>query len=87
MDIKKQQLKKHKLIATGLFILMAMIYVLMLILTKSNHQSWMTCVSFGIILSVSTQIKTPEELEEERKKYTNQDDNHSNLSYHFLPAT
>ena len=35
---------------------------------------WMTCVSFGIILSVSTQIKTPEELEEERKKYTNQDD-------------
>ena len=35
---------------------------------------WMTCVSFGIILSVSTQIKTKEELEEERKKYTNQDD-------------
>lgn len=35
---------------------------------------WMTCISFGIILSVSTQIKTPEELEEERKKYTNQDD-------------
>ena len=33
---------------------------------------WMTCVSFGIILSVSTQIKTKEELEE-RKKY-NQDD-------------
>lgn len=44
MDIKKQQLKKHKLIATGLFILMAMIYVLMLILTKSNHQSWMNYV-------------------------------------------
>ena len=35
---------------------------------------WMTCVSFGIILSVSTQIKTPEELEEERKKYIHQDD-------------
>ncbi len=35
---------------------------------------WMTCVSFGIILSVSTQIKTKEELEEERKKYINQDD-------------
>jgi len=35
---------------------------------------WMTCVSFGIILSVSTQIKSPEELEEERKKYINQDD-------------
>ena len=35
---------------------------------------WMTCVSFGIILSVSTQIKTKEELIEERKRYTNQDD-------------
>ena len=35
---------------------------------------WMTCISFGIILSVSAQIKTPEELEEERKKYINQDD-------------
>ena len=35
---------------------------------------WMTCVSFGIILSVSTQIKSNEELALERKRYTNQDD-------------
>ncbi|MBF0596692.1 FtsW/RodA/SpoVE family cell cycle protein [Faecalibacter rhinopitheci] len=34
---------------------------------------WMTCVSFGIILSVSTQIKTPEELEIERKRYSGND--------------
>ena len=35
---------------------------------------WMTCLSFGIILSVSTQIKTNEELEVERKRYTNVND-------------
>lgn len=29
---------------------------------------WMTCLSFGIILSVSTQIKSQEELAEERKR-------------------
>ena len=29
---------------------------------------WMTCISFGIILSVSTQIKTQEELEKDRKE-------------------
>ena len=28
---------------------------------------WMTCISFGIILSVSTQIKSQEELEQDRK--------------------
>ncbi|WP_313374794.1 FtsW/RodA/SpoVE family cell cycle protein [Chishuiella sp.] len=28
---------------------------------------WMTCISFGIILSVSTQIKSKEELEQDRK--------------------
>ncbi len=27
----------------------------------------MTCISFGIILSVSTQIKSQEELEQDRK--------------------
>ena len=44
MNIKKQQLKKHKLIATGLFVLMAIVYVLMLLLSKHNHQSWMNYV-------------------------------------------
>ena len=34
---------------------------------------WMTCVSFGIILSVSNQIMSKEELEKERKKYTESD--------------
>lgn len=29
---------------------------------------WMTCISFGIILSVSSQIKSKEEVELERKK-------------------
>lgn len=44
MNIKQQQLKRHKLIATGLFILMALIYVSMLILSKSNHQTWINYV-------------------------------------------
>ena len=30
---------------------------------------WMTCLSFGIILSVSTQIKSQEELAQERKRF------------------
>lgn len=34
---------------------------------------WMTCLSFGIILSVSTQIKSNEELEVERKRFNGND--------------
>ena len=44
MNNKKQQLKKHKLIATGLFVLMAVIYVFMLILSKYSNQSWINYV-------------------------------------------
>lgn len=46
MNNKKQQLKKHKLIATGLFFLMAVIYVFMLILSKYTNQSWINYVKY-----------------------------------------
>lgn len=38
---KKEQLKRHKQIATGLFVLMALIYVLMIYLSKHNFKNWM----------------------------------------------
>lgn len=45
MDItKQQQLKKHKRIATGLFIFMALLYILMIYLLKNNNQEWMNYV-------------------------------------------
>lgn len=46
MNNKKQQLKKHKLIATGLFFLMAVIYVFMLFLSKYTNQSWINYVKY-----------------------------------------
>lgn len=41
MPNKKQQLIKHKRIATGLFIAMAFVYLLMVFLIKYNSMSWM----------------------------------------------
>lgn len=38
---KKRQLKKHKAIATGLFFLMAVIYVLMIYLQHHQSETWM----------------------------------------------
>ena len=38
--LKKQQLKKYKGIATGLFILMALIFVATTILQKTNDSHW-----------------------------------------------
>ena len=43
-QLKKSQLKKHKMLATGLFILMAVVYVLMMYLLKNNPQKWMEYV-------------------------------------------
>ena len=39
-DLKKQQLRNHKMLATGLFILMAITFVGMTILQKHNHSHW-----------------------------------------------
>lgn len=39
-ELKKQQLRNHKLLATGLFVLMAIIFVAMTILQKQNHSHW-----------------------------------------------
>lgn len=38
---KKQQLRKSKRLATGLFLLMALVYILMIILLKDSPQNWM----------------------------------------------
>lgn len=43
-DFKKKQLKKHKLLATGLFVLMAIVYVSMMYLLEHNPQNWMEYV-------------------------------------------
>ncbi|GGG44218.1 DUF445 domain-containing protein [Epilithonimonas arachidiradicis] len=39
-ELKKQQLKRYKTLATGLFILMAVTFVSMTILQKGNHLHW-----------------------------------------------
>lgn len=39
-EIKKKQLRKYKTIATGLFVLMALIFVVMTILQKTNDSHW-----------------------------------------------
>ena len=39
-DLKKQQLRNHKMLATGLFILMAVVFVAMTILQKQNPSHW-----------------------------------------------
>lgn len=39
-EIKKKQLRKYKAFATGLFILMAVIFVVMTILQKNNDSHW-----------------------------------------------
>lgn len=39
-ELKKQQLKRYKTLATGLFILMAVTFVSMTILQKGNHSHW-----------------------------------------------
>lgn len=44
MQAKKTQLQKHKLMATGLFVLMACIYILMMYFLKHNPKSWMEYV-------------------------------------------
>lgn len=41
MNDKHAQLRKHKFIATGLFILMAVIYFILVYLTKHHPQQWM----------------------------------------------
>ena len=41
MNDKHAQLRKHKFIATGLFILMAVIYFVLVYLTKHHPQQWM----------------------------------------------
>lgn len=43
-QLKKERLKKHKLLATGLFILMAVIYCVMMYLLKHHSQKWMEYV-------------------------------------------
>ena len=42
--LKKNQLKKHKLLATGLFVLMAFIYVCMLYFLNRQPKQWMEYV-------------------------------------------
>ena len=37
---KKSQLRKYKMFATGLFVLMAAVFVLMTILAKKNPAHW-----------------------------------------------
>lgn len=44
MQAKKTQLQKHKLMATGLFVLMACIYIVMMYFLKHNPKSWMEYV-------------------------------------------
>lgn len=44
MQAKKTQLQKHKLMATGLFVLMACIYIIMMYFLKHNPKSWMEYV-------------------------------------------
>lgn len=44
MPDKKKQLKKHKAIATGLFILMALVYATMVYFEKHNPANWMPYV-------------------------------------------
>jgi hypothetical protein len=39
-ELKKQQLKRYKTLATGLFILMAVTFIAMTILQKQNHSHW-----------------------------------------------
>lgn len=39
-EIKKQQLRKYKIFATGLFVFMAVVFVLMLILQKNSDAGW-----------------------------------------------
>ena len=39
-ELKKQQLRKYKSIATGLFVLMAVVFVAMTILQKTNDSHW-----------------------------------------------
>lgn len=39
-ELKKQQLKRYKNLATGLFILMAVTFIAMTILQKENHSHW-----------------------------------------------
>ncbi|UQB70594.1 DUF445 domain-containing protein [Epilithonimonas zeae] len=39
-ELKKQQLKRYKTLATGLFILMAVTFITMTILQKENHSHW-----------------------------------------------
>jgi len=39
-ELKKQQLKRYKNLATGLFILMAVTFITMTILQKENHSHW-----------------------------------------------
>lgn len=39
-ELKKQQLKRYKTLATGLFILMAVTFIAMTILQKENHSHW-----------------------------------------------
>lgn len=43
-QLKKSQLKKHKMLATGLFVLMAVVYILMMYLLKNHPQKWMEYV-------------------------------------------
>src|SRR5690606_22336863 len=42
--LKKSHLKKHKMLATGLFVLMAVVYILMMYLLKNHPQKWMEYV-------------------------------------------
>ncbi len=44
IELKKNQLKKHKILATGLFILMAIVYVVMMYFLKNSPQKWMEYV-------------------------------------------
>lgn len=44
IESKEIQLKKHKSLATGLFILMAVIYIAMVYMLKNNPQKWMEYV-------------------------------------------
>lgn len=39
-ELKKQQLKRYKTLATGLFVLMAITFIAMTILQKENHSHW-----------------------------------------------
>lgn len=38
------------------------------IISYGGTSIWITCIAFGIIISVSRQIKTPEQIEQERRK-------------------